>query len=150
MKSQQSVQRMNLKSSHQVHVEFAQAFLLHVLSMLTHVSVIRHFTGLALSAFHVHNVLVLKVTWLMRSVKLIRLNNALIVFAKLVAFLTVNLKFVNHAEKDYEENRHSAARVNALSVHLRQSYVKRVANVFLKLHGVMAFRIVLTTRRIAW
>lgn len=149
LKSRQSSLKMNLKSSLQVLVAYALVFFLLDLSMLTLVFATLRCTGAAQSASHAHNVLASKATWRMKSVKRIKRNNALIVSAKSVAFLIVSPRFANLVEAAYEENRRSVVPVSASSVHPRQSYVRRVENVYLIRHGAMAFKIAPTTRKTA-
>lgn len=116
--------------------------------MSTLVSVIHQNIGVDQNAFHSPNVLALKVTWLMKSVKLIKPKTVPIACAKLAAFRTVDRRFVHLVVKVYDVNHLNHAHADVSNVPKKQFCVQQAANVFKNQLGAMAFKIVLTTRKI--
>lgn len=140
--------RTKLKSSRQARVGFAKVCFLPDPSMPTHAFAIHHFIGAARNAFLKHNVHVLRVTWLTKSVKAIKPKIVPIAFVKLAEPPIANQKFVHLAGKDCVVNRLKLVHVNASSVPSKRFCVQQAVNVYLKHLGVMEFRIALTTKRI--
>lgn len=105
--------------------------------------------GADLSACQSHNVHALKVTWLMRLARLIRLKTAPIAFVKSAEFPIASRKFARHAVKDCAELHRKPALADATSVHPTPSCAQQVANAFRKPTGAMVFKTALMMKPVA-
>lgn len=139
---------MKWRSSHRARVWFVVVCCHLEYSMPTRALVRLHYTGVAVIVFHQRNVLVSRVIWALRLVRLIKPKTAPIAFASLAELPIANRKFVRHVVEVCVERVRTVARASVSNVQSIRSYAWRVVSALLKIHGVMEFKIVLMMSRI--